>query len=60
VTSIYEGSIPPGSVQDVLEKKSGNSKEIALLYLALARAVGLDARPERIASRDQHIFPRSF
>ena len=55
-TSIFDSSIPQGSVQEVLEKKSGNSKEIALLYLALARAAGLDARPERIASRDQHIF----
>ncbi|MGA2850060.1 MAG: transglutaminase domain-containing protein [Terracidiphilus sp.] len=60
VISIYEGSIPAGSVEGVLEKKSGDSKEIALLYLALARAVGLDARPERIASRDQHIFSPQF
>ena len=59
-TSIYDSSIPTGSVQEVLEKKSGNSKEIALLYLALARTVGLNARPERIASRDQHIFSPQF
>ncbi|MGA3044996.1 MAG: transglutaminase domain-containing protein [Terracidiphilus sp.] len=52
--------IPEGSVEGVLNRKSGNSKEIALLYLALARAVGLDARPERIASRDQHIFSPQF
>jgi transglutaminase-like putative cysteine protease len=53
-------SIPQGSVETVLERKSGNSREIALLYLALARAVGLDAQPERIASRDEHIFSPQF
>jgi hypothetical protein len=58
--SVFETAIPAGSVEAVLEKKSGNSKEIALLYLALARAAGLDARPERIASRDQHIFSPQF
>jgi hypothetical protein len=53
-------SIPQGSVQAVLERKSGDSKEIAFLYLALARAAGLDARPERIAGRDHHIFSPQF
>jgi len=60
VNSAFDTLIPAGSVESVLEKKSGNSKEIALLYLALARAAGLDARPERIASRDQHIFSPQF
>jgi hypothetical protein len=60
VNSAFDTSIPAGNVESVLEKKNGNSKEIALLYLALARAVGLDARPERIASRDQHIFSPQF
>jgi len=52
--------IPAGSVQTILEQKSGKSNEIALLYLSLARAVGLNARPERIASRDRHIFSPEF
>jgi hypothetical protein len=30
------------------------------LYLALARAAGLNARPERIASRNRHIFAVDF
>jgi hypothetical protein len=34
--------------------------QIALLYLALVRAAGLNARPERIASRDRHIFTVDF
>jgi hypothetical protein len=59
-TPAVGSSVPQGSVQAVLEHKSGSSKEIAFLYLALARAAGLDARPERIASRDQHIFSPQF
>lgn len=57
---IVNAWIPQGSVEGILQKKSGNSKDIALLYLALARAAGLNARPERIASRDRHIFSPQF
>jgi transglutaminase-like putative cysteine protease len=52
--------VPAGNAEAVLQRKSGNSKEIALLYLALARAAGLDARPERIASRNHRIFDVNF
>jgi Transglutaminase-like superfamily len=48
--------VPPGNISVVLEKKSGTSKEIALAYLGLARAAGLNARPERIASRNHRFF----
>jgi len=48
--------VPRGSVEGVLEKKSGNGEELALLYLSLARAAGLDARPERITSRNRSAF----
>jgi hypothetical protein len=50
------GRIPLGNVETVLERKNGNSEQIALLYLSLARAAGLDVRPERISSRDRRIF----
>jgi len=60
LSPIVNAWIPQGSVESVLQHKSGNSKEIALLYLALARAAGLIARPERIASRDRHIFSPQF
>jgi len=56
----FSTSIPGGSVEKVFENKSGNSNEIALLYLALVRAAGLNARPERIASRNRHIFSVDF
>jgi hypothetical protein len=49
-------SIPEGHVESVLTKKSGTSTEMAFAYLALLRAAGVNARPERIASRDRHIF----
>jgi len=48
--------VPRGSVEGVLERKAGNSEEITLLYLALARAAGLDVRPERITSRSRRTF----
>jgi hypothetical protein len=48
--------IPEGHVESVLTKKSGTSTEMAFLYLALLRAADVNARPERIASRDLHVF----
>jgi hypothetical protein len=56
----FSGSIPAGNVETVLQNKSGNSLQLALLYLALARGAGLSARPERIASRNRHIFEVDF
>jgi len=58
--SFVNSSIPHTSLDAVLQNKSGNRKEIALLYLALARAAGLNARPERIASRNQRIFSADY
>lgn len=52
--------VPRGSVETTLDRKSGNSEELALLYLALARAAGLDARPERITSRNRRTFAAQF
>jgi len=52
--------VPKGSVETVLESKGGNSEEIALLYFALARAVGLEVRPERITSRYRRNFSSQF
>jgi len=52
--------VPKGSVETVIQSKGGNSEEIALLYLALARASGLEVRPERITSRDRRTFSSQF
>jgi hypothetical protein len=52
--------VPHGSVETILEHKSGNSEELALLYLSLARAAELDARPERITSRNRQTFSAQF
>ncbi|HVC47024.1 MAG TPA: transglutaminase-like domain-containing protein [Terracidiphilus sp.] len=54
-----DGSIPYGSVEQVLEAKRGGSRQLTWLYLSLARAAGLDARPIRLASRDLHLFSAS-
>ena len=52
--------IPDGKVESVLLNKKGSSNEIAFLYLALMRVAGVNARPERIASRSIHIFSAQF
>ena len=52
--------IPTGSVENVLERKAGNGLELTLLYLSMARAAGLEARPERIASRNIRTFSPQF
>lgn len=48
--------IPAGSVDKVLERKAGTGYELTFLYLAMAKAAGLEARPERIASRTNRTF----
>ena len=58
--SIATDEVPQGSVEKVLDRKSGTGEQIALLYLSLARAAGLNARPERIASRNRSIFDASI
>lgn len=52
--------IPKGKVDKVLLNKKGSSNQIAFLYLALARAAGISARPERIASRSLRIFSAQY
>jgi hypothetical protein len=46
--------------EDIWAQKSGSSEEIALLYLAMLRAAGLNARAMRIANRDTNIFDRTY
>jgi hypothetical protein len=52
--------VPSGSVEQVLLDKKGASNQIAYAYLAMARIAGLNARPERIASRSRRIFSPQF
>ena len=42
--------------QDVWSEKSGDSNDMAALYLALARAAGLEAYASKVADRDRRIF----
>lgn len=54
------GVVPGGRVDKLITEKKGESNQIAYLYLALARAAGLNAQPERIASRSHRIFSPQF
>jgi hypothetical protein len=52
-----------GDVRNALQvwnEKSGNREEIALLYLALARAAGLSANAMAVADRSRHIFDPGY
>lgn len=42
--------------EDTWKQKSGSSEDIALLYLAMARAAGLTAFAAKVVDRDQRIF----
>jgi hypothetical protein len=44
------------NAQDVWREQGGSADEIALLYVALCRAAGLDVDPMRVADRSRAIF----
>jgi hypothetical protein len=46
--------------QDVWNEKSGSGNEIAALYLALARAAGLQADGFKVADRNERIFDANY
>ena len=46
--------------QDTWAQKSGDSEDIAMLYLAMLRAAGLTAYPMKIVDRDRGIFDPSY
>ena len=46
--------------EDVWKQKSGSSEEIALLYLAMLRAAGLNAKAMKVANRDENIFDPTY
>jgi hypothetical protein len=46
--------------QDVWSEKSGSGNDIAALYLALARAAGLQADGLKVADRSQRIFDPNY
>lgn len=60
VPNINSEWVPRGHVDRLLETKKGTSNQLAFLYLALARAAGLDAHPVRISSRSHRIFSADF
>ncbi len=46
--------------EDTWTQKSGNSEAIALLYLAMARAAGLNAKAMKVEDREKGIFSAIF
>lgn len=46
--------------EDVWTQKAGSSDDIALLYLALARAAGISAYPLQVVNRNRAIFDASY
>jgi hypothetical protein len=51
---------PIGKVEDVWKQRSGSGDEIALLYVALARAAGLQVSPVQVVNRDEAIFDKGY
>jgi hypothetical protein len=51
---------PEKHAADTWTQKSGNSNEIALLYLAMLRAAGLTAYATTIVDRDRGVFDPSY
>lgn len=48
------------NAEDVWTQKSGDDDEIALLYVALARAAGLKAYPMQVVDRNQALFDPAY
>ena len=48
-----------GNAEDVWKRGYGDGDQITLLFLALARAAGLDASAARISTRDDHFFVKN-
>jgi hypothetical protein len=48
------------SAEDVWNQKSGSDDELALLYVALARGVGLQAYPMKVVDRNRAIFDPDY
>ena len=46
--------------EDVWKRKSGSANELALLYVALARAAGLQAFPMQVVNRDRAMFDPNY
>ncbi len=48
------------SVDDILRQQAGTQRELTLLFIAMARAAGIQAYPMWVADRNQGIFDRNY
>jgi hypothetical protein len=46
--------------EDIWKQKSGSSKDIAMLYLAMLRAAGLTAYATKVVNRNRGVFEHSY
>jgi hypothetical protein len=51
---------PPFNAHEVLNARGGSSNDLAILYLGLARAAGLDVHGMKVASRDLQAFDPNY
>jgi hypothetical protein len=57
---LKQAGLRANSAADIWAQKRGNSHEITLLFIALARAAGLQAYAVRVTNRDENIFDINF
>lgn len=55
-----EGLKQAKSAEDTWKQKSGSGEEIALLYLAMLRSVGLTAYPVKVVNRSRAMFDMDY
>ena len=48
------------SAEDIWQQKRGDSREITLLFIGLARAAGMKAYAVRVTGRDENVFDPNF
>lgn len=48
------------NAEDVWTQKSGSSDDLALLYVAMARAAGLHVNPMQVVNRDRAVFDPNY
>jgi hypothetical protein len=55
-----EVSRPNRTAEETLRRRVGTAREVNRLFVAMARAIGLDARIAELTTRDSNIFSPSF
>lgn len=54
------GLRPVRTAEDIWERKRGDDDQIAMTYLAMLRAVGIEAYAMKVTNRDRNVFAANF